>query len=48
MFPLLALAVPTILETLAAAAATAVVVTVATRATSDAYDELKKKESDED
>jgi hypothetical protein len=47
MFPLLALALPTILETLAVAAATAAVVTVTTRATSDAYDSTKKKEEDD-
>lgn len=50
MLPLLALAVPTLLETLAVAAGTAVVVTVASRATNDAYDSAtkKKKENDED
>lgn len=50
MLPLLALAVPTLLETLAIAAGTAVVVTVASRATNDAYDSAtkKKKENDED
>lgn len=49
MLPLLALAIPTILETLAVAAGTAVVVTVASRATNDAYDSAaKKKDDDED
>lgn len=50
MLPLFALAVPTILETLAVAAATAAVITVSNRATSDAYDAAtkKKKEDSED
>jgi hypothetical protein len=52
MLPFLALAVavPIILETLAVAAGTAVVVTVASRATNDAYDSATKKkmEGDED
>lgn len=43
MFPLLALAIPTLLETLAVAAATTAVVTVTSRVASDAYDSATKK-----
>jgi hypothetical protein len=48
MLPLLALAVPTIIETLAVAAGTAAVITAATRATNDAYDSASKKKKEED
>lgn len=48
MFPLIFLAAPAIFETLAIAAATATVVTVASRATSDVYDKATKKEDDKD
>ena len=44
MFPFLVLAVPAILETLGTAAATAVVITVATKAASEAYDAIMKDE----
>lgn len=50
MLPLLALAVPTILETIAVATATTVITHVAMRATEDAYNAVtkKKKEGNED
>jgi hypothetical protein len=48
MLPLLALAVPTILETLVVATATATVVSIATRVTNDAYDAATKKKEEED
>lgn len=45
--PLLALAAPTILETIAVAVGTTVATTVAIRLTNDAYDSAKKKEDDD-
>lgn len=48
MLPLLALAVPTILETIAVAAATTVVTHVAMRVADDAYDAATKKETEDD
>jgi len=48
MLPLLVLAVPAFLETLAVAAGTAIVVTVASRATNDAYDSATKKKKVDD
>lgn len=48
MLPLLAFAVPTILETLALAATTAAVITVASRATNDAYDSATKSKKEDD
>ena len=48
MFPLLAFVVPTLVEALFVSAATATVVTVVSRATSDAYDKATKEEDDKD
>lgn len=47
-FPLLALAVPTVFETIAVATATAVATTIAIRATDDAYNAITKKKKEED
>ncbi len=46
--PLLALAVPTVLETIAVAVGTTVATTVAIRLTNDAYDKAMKKGDEED
>lgn len=48
MLPLLALAVPAVLKTVAVAVGTAVVTTVAVRATNDAYDAAMKKGTNND
>ncbi|MBS0348825.1 MAG: hypothetical protein JSR69_20445 [Proteobacteria bacterium] len=48
MFPLLALAVPTILETIVAATATTVVTHIAMRVTDDAYNAATKTKKDDD
>lgn len=45
-FPLLALAIPTILETIAVATATTVATTIAIRVTEDAYDSITKKKKE--
>ncbi len=46
-FPLLALAIPTVLETIAVATATAVATTIAVRAADDAYNSVTKKEKED-